>query len=65
MFLYFRVYLQINDLTLIGLVFMKFGSLDSYNVLNTQVLFAYLFAIFEILSDPSQFWFLVVLKCYS
>ena len=37
------------------LVFMQFGNLGSYNVLNTYVFFAYLFAIFEILSDPQQF----------
>ena len=35
-----------------GLVFMKFGNLGSYKVLNTHVFFAYLFAIFEILSEP-------------
>ena len=33
------------------LVFMEFGNLGSYKVSNTRVfLFAYLFAIFEILS---------------
>ena len=37
---------------LIGLVFMKFSNLGSYKVLNTYVFFAYLFAIFKILSDP-------------
>ena len=31
---------------------MKFGNLGSYKVLNTYVFFAYLFAIFKILSDP-------------
>ena len=43
---------------------MNFGSLGSYKVLNTHVFFAYLFAIFEMLSEPPQFRFLVVLKCY-
>ena len=44
---------------------MKFSNLGSYKVLNTYVFFAYLFAIFEILSGYPEFWFLVVLKCYS
>ena len=48
-----------------GLVFIKFGNLGSYKVLSTYVFFAYLFRIFEILSDTLQFWFLVVLKYYS
>ena len=48
-----------------GLVFIKFGNFGSYKVWNTYVFFAYLFAIFEILSDAPQFWFLVVLKYYS
>ena len=38
-----------------GLLFMKFDSLGSYKVLNTYVFFAYLFAIFEILSGRPQF----------
>ena len=49
----------------LGLVFMKFSKLGSYKVLNTHVFFPYLFVIFEILSDPTQIWFLVVLKCCS
>ena len=44
---------------------MKFSNLRSWKVLNTYVFFAYLFAIFEILSGQPQLWFLVVLKCYS
>ena len=36
---------------------MKFGNLYSYKVLNTNVFFAYLFVIFEILSDPHNFDF--------
>ena len=44
---------------------MKFSNLGSYKVLNTYLFFAYLFAIFEILSGYPEFWFLVVLKCYS
>ena len=47
-----------------GLIFMKFGNLDSYKVLTTHLLFADLLAIFEILSDSLQFWFLVFLKFY-
>ena len=31
---------------------MKLGNVGSYKVLNAHVLFAYLFTIFEILSDP-------------
>ena len=44
---------------------MKFSNLGSYKVLNKYVFFAYLFAIFEILSGHPKFWFLVVLKCNS
>ena len=33
-----------------GLIFMKFGNLDSYKVLNTHVFFVCLFPICEILS---------------
>ena len=44
---------------------MKFSNLRSWKVLNAYVFFAYLFAIFEILSGQPQLWFLVVLKCYS
>ena len=44
---------------------MKFSKLGSYKVLNTYVSFAYLFAVFEILSGYPEFSFLVVLKCYS
>ena len=36
---------------------MKFSNLGSYKVLNTYIFFAYLFAIFEILSDRPQFCF--------
>ena len=45
------------------MVFMKFSNLGSYKVLNTYVFFAYLYAIFGLLSGHPQFWFLVVLKC--
>ena len=37
------------------LVLMKLGNVGNSKVSNAYVLFAYLFAIFEILSDPSQF----------
>ena len=40
-----------------GLAFMKFGNLYSYKDLNTNVLFADLFAVFEILSVPRNFDF--------
>ena len=46
------LFLQINDLTpppVLVLVFKKFSILGSYEVLNTNVFFAYLFATFEIL----------------
>ena len=55
LFLCFRSFLQINDLTPMELVFMKFSNLGSYKVLNTYVFFAYLFAIFEILSGYPEF----------
>ena len=48
-----------------GLVFMKFGNLGSYKVLNRHAFFAYGSANFESMSDIPEFWFLVVLKCYS
>ena len=35
-----------------GLGFMKFNNLGSHKVINSYVLSAYLFVIFEILSDP-------------
>ena len=44
------------------MVFMKFTNLGSYKVWNTYVFFPYLFAIFEILSDYPEVWFLVVFK---
>ena len=56
LFLCFRSFLQINDLTPpLGLVFMKFGNLGRSAYLNTYVFFAYLFAVFEILSGHPQF----------
>ena len=36
---------------------MKFGNLGSNKVLNTHMFFAYLFTIFEFLSDPHNFAF--------
>ena len=36
---------------------IKFGNGGSYKVLNIHVFFAYLFAIFKILSDPHNFHF--------
>ena len=38
-----------------GLVFIKFDNFGSYKVSSTYVFFAYLFRIFEILSDAPQF----------
>ena len=40
---------------------MKFGNLGNYKVLNTRVFFAYLFAIFEILSNPT----ILISSCFK
>ena len=50
------MFLQINDLNRFGVGFYEISILGSYKVLNT---------IFEMQSGYPEFWFLVVLKCYS
>ena len=41
---------------------MKFGNLGSYKALNTYVFFAYLFAIFKILSDTHA---ILISSCFE
>ena len=41
---------------------MKFGNLGSYKALNTYVFFAYLFAIFKILSDTHT---ILISSCFE
>ena len=40
-----------------GLVIMEFGNLVSYKISNPHIFFAYLFVIFEILSNLFNFDF--------
>ena len=55
-FLCFRFFLPINNLTRLGIgIYEIHQSYGSYKVLNTYVFFAYLFAIFEILSGYPEF----------
>ena len=56
LFLCFICFLQINDLTRLGVgIYEIQQSYGSYKVLNTYDFFAYLFEIFEILSGYKEF----------
>ena len=47
--------------TPMGLVFMKFGNLSGYKILNTQVFFCLFISTFEILSNPR----ILICSCFK
>ena len=47
--------------TPIGLVFMKFGNLSGYKILNTQVFFCLFISTFEILNNPR----ILICSCFK